>query len=59
MEFEATNLGSLGRHPTELIVLYQEHSTQWRISGALEGMNVRLDIRRPSCGEPVREARGP
>ena len=46
-------LGSLARRPTVLIVLHQEHSTPGRIGLALKAMGVRLDIRRPSCGEPL------
>ena len=46
-------LGSLARRPTVLIILHQEHSTPGRIGIALKAMGVRLDIRRPSCGEPL------
>ena len=46
-------LGSLARRPTVLIVLRQEHSTPGRIGIALKAPDVRLDIRRPSCGEPL------
>lgn len=46
-------LGSLARRPTVLIVLHQEHSTPGRVGAALKAMDVRLDIRRPSCGEPL------
>ena len=46
-------LGSLARRPTVLIVLHQEHSTPGRIGVALKAMDVRLDIRRPSFGEPL------
>jgi GMP synthase (glutamine-hydrolysing) len=53
MEFEPMTLGSLARRPTVLIVLHQEHSTPGRIGIALKAMDVRLDIRRPSCGEPL------
>lgn len=53
MELEPMILGSLARRPTVLIVLHQEHSTPGRIGIALKAMNVRLDIRRPSCGEPL------
>ena len=47
------DLGSLAWHPTVLIVLHQEHSTPGRIGLALKAMGVRLDIRWPSCGEPL------
>ncbi len=43
--------GGLKRLPTVLIVLHQEHSTPGRVGIALKAMGVRLDIRRPSCGE--------
>jgi GMP synthase (glutamine-hydrolysing) len=46
-------LGSLARRPTVLIVLHQEHSTPGRVGVALKAMQVRLDIRRPSCGDPL------
>jgi GMP synthase (glutamine-hydrolysing) len=46
-------LGSLARRPSVLIVLHQEHSTPGRVGAALKGMGARLDIRRPSCGEPL------
>ena len=46
-------LGSLARRRTVLIVLQQEHSTPGRIGVALKAMDVRLDIRRPSCGEQL------
>ena len=46
-------LGSLTRRPTVLIVLHQEHSTPGRVGVALKAMDVRLDVRRPSCGEPL------
>jgi GMP synthase (glutamine-hydrolysing) len=55
MEFESMTLGSPARRPTVLIVLHQEHSTPGRVGAALKAMNVRLDIRRPSCGEPLPE----
>ena len=48
-------LGSPARRPTVLIVLHQEHSTPGRVGAALKAMDVRLDIRRPSCGEPLPE----
>src|SRR5580692_11087546 len=53
MEFEPMTLGSLARRPTVLIVLHQEHSTPGRVGVALKAMQVRLDIRRPSCGDPL------
>jgi GMP synthase (glutamine-hydrolysing) len=44
-------LGSVARRrPTVLIILHQEHSTPGRIGVALKAMDIRLDIRRPSCG---------
>jgi GMP synthase-like glutamine amidotransferase len=46
-------LGNLARRPTVLIVLHQEHSTPGRIGIALKAMEVRLDIRRRICGEPL------
>jgi GMP synthase (glutamine-hydrolysing) len=46
-------LGSPARRTTVLIVLHQEHSTPGRIGIALKALDVRLDIRRPSCGEPL------
>ena len=48
-------LGSPARRPTVLIVLHQEHSTPGRVGLALKLMGVRLDIRRPSLGEPLPE----
>jgi GMP synthase (glutamine-hydrolysing) len=53
MGFVTMALGSLARHPTVLVLLHQEHSTPGRIGLALKAMGVRLDIRRPSCGEPL------
>ena len=53
MEFEPMTLGSLARRPTVLIVLRQEHSMPGGVGIALKAMDVRLDIRRPSCGEPL------
>jgi GMP synthase (glutamine-hydrolysing) len=48
-------MGSLARRPTVLIVLHQDHSTPGRIGVALRAIGARLDIRRPSCGEPLPE----
>jgi GMP synthase (glutamine-hydrolysing) len=48
-------LGSLARRPNVLIVLHQEHSTPGRVGLTLKGMDARLDIRRPSLGEPLPE----
>jgi len=48
-------MASLARRPTVLIVLHQEHSTPGRIGAVLRAMDVRLDIRRPSLGEPLPE----
>ena len=41
------------RRPTILTVLHQEHSTPGRVGLALRAMGARLDIRRPSLGEPL------
>lgn len=41
------------RRPTILIVLHQEHSTPGRVGLALKAIGARLDIRRPSLGEPL------
>src|SRR5271165_2809354 len=46
-------MASLARRPNVLIVLHQEHSTPGRIGRALKAMGARLDIRRPSLGEPL------
>ena len=46
-------MASRARRPTVLIVLHQEHSTPGRVGLALRAMDVRLDIRRPSLGEPL------
>ncbi|SRR5271157_2160386 len=46
-------MASVARRPTALIVLHQEHSTPGRVGFALRAMDVRLDIRRPSFGEPL------
>jgi len=48
-------MASLARRRTVLIVLHQEHSTPGRIGAVLRAMDVRLDIRRPSLGEPLPE----
>jgi GMP synthase (glutamine-hydrolysing) len=53
-EFVTMPVGSLARRPTVLIVLHQEHSSPGRVGAALKAMGSRLDIRRPSCGEPLR-----
>jgi GMP synthase (glutamine-hydrolysing) len=52
-EFEIMPPVSPARRPTVLIVLHQEHSTPGRVGLALKAMGVRLDIRRPSFGEPL------
>src|SRR6201999_1409669 len=52
-EFEIMPPVSLARRPIVLIVLHQEHSTPGRVGLALKAMGVRLDIRRPSLGEPL------
>jgi GMP synthase (glutamine-hydrolysing) len=44
---------SPARRPTILIVLHQEHSTPGRVGLILKAMGARLDIRRPSLGEPL------
>ena len=46
-------MASLARRPTVLIVLHQEHSTPGRIGNVLRLIGARLDIRRPSLGEPL------
>jgi GMP synthase (glutamine-hydrolysing) len=46
---------SVARRPIVLIVLHQEHSTPGRVGVALKAMGIRLDIRRPSLGEPLPE----
>lgn len=38
-----------------LIVLHQEKSTPGRVGNALRGLGYRLDIRRPSLGDPLPE----
>jgi GMP synthase-like glutamine amidotransferase len=54
-EFVTMPLGRLARRPNVLVVLHQEHSTPGRVGLTLRGMDVRLDIRRPSLGEPLPE----
>ena len=46
-------MASLARRRTVLIVLHQEHSTPGRVGFALRAIGTRLDIRRPSLGEPL------
>ena len=46
-------MASLARRPIVLIVVHQEHSTPGRIGAVLRSMDVRLDIRRPSLGDPL------
>jgi GMP synthase (glutamine-hydrolysing) len=46
-------MASVALRPTVLIILHQEHSTPGRVGYALRAMDVRLDIRRPSLGEPL------
>jgi GMP synthase (glutamine-hydrolysing) len=46
-------MASVARRPMVLIVLHQEHSTPGRVGHVLRAMDVRLDIRRPSIGEPL------
>jgi GMP synthase (glutamine-hydrolysing) len=48
-------MASVARRPIVLIVLHQEHSTPGRVGVALRAMDVRLDIRRPSLGDPLPE----
>jgi GMP synthase (glutamine-hydrolysing) len=36
-----------------LLVLHQEHSTPGRVGNLLRQRGVRLDIRRPRCGDPL------
>ena len=38
-----------------LMILHQGHSTPGRVGAALDALGVRLDIRRPSLGEPLPE----
>jgi hypothetical protein len=53
--FDEMPMASLARRPIVLIVLHQEHSTPGRIGAVMRAMDVRLDIRRPSLGEPLPE----
>ena len=53
MDFDSVAMASPARRPTVLMVLHQEHSTPGRVGLALKAMGVRLDIRRPSFGEPL------
>ena len=53
MEFETLAPGGAARRPTVLIVLHQEHSTPGRVGMALKAIGARLDIRRPSLGDPL------
>ena len=46
-------MGSLAPRLPVLIILHQEHSTPGRVGAVLKAMGARLDIRRPSCGEPL------
>ena len=46
-------MASVARRQTVLIVLHQEHSTPGRIGAVLRAMGARLDIRRPSLGDPL------
>jgi GMP synthase (glutamine-hydrolysing) len=48
-------MASGARPPVVLTVLHQEHSTPGRVGLALRAMGARLDIRRPSLGEPLPE----
>jgi GMP synthase (glutamine-hydrolysing) len=38
-----------------LMVLHQPHSTTGRIGVQLQGLGYALDVRRPSCGDPLPE----
>jgi GMP synthase (glutamine-hydrolysing) len=53
MDFDSVAAPGLACRPTVLIVLHQEHSTPGRVGLTLKAMGVRLDIRRPSFGEPL------
>jgi GMP synthase (glutamine-hydrolysing) len=46
-------MASVAIRPTVLIIMHQEHSTPGRIGHVLRAMGARLDIRRPSLGEPL------
>jgi GMP synthase (glutamine-hydrolysing) len=48
-------MDGIARRPTVLIVLHQEHSTPGRIGMVLKALGARLDIRRPSLGDPLPE----
>ena len=41
------------RRPHVLIVVHQEHSTPGRVGFLLRAIGARLDIRRPSLGDPL------
>jgi len=51
-------MATSARRPTILTVLHQEHSTPGRVGLALKAMGARLDIRRPSLGEPLPKTLG-
>lgn len=44
-----------GGRETILTILHQGHSTPGRVGAALNALGVRLDIRRPSCGDVLPE----
>ncbi len=46
-------MASTARRPVVLNVLHQEHSSPGRVGLALKAMGARLDIRRPSLGDPL------
>jgi GMP synthase (glutamine-hydrolysing) len=41
------------RSDTVLMILHQDHSSPGRVGAALVRRGLRLDIRRPSCGDPL------
>ncbi|MGD0641175.1 MAG: glutamine amidotransferase [Roseiarcus sp.] len=41
------------RRKTILTILHQGHSTPGRIGAGLNALGARLDVRRPSCGDPL------
>ena len=53
-DFSHTMPATSGEAPDSvLIILHQEHSTAGRVGRLLERQGVQLDIRRPSCGDPL------
>ena len=51
-------MASVARRPNVLIIVHQEHSTPGRIGHVLRAAGARLDIRRPSLGEPLPKTLG-